>query len=349
MYDAGIEADEDGIVVLSREFSAAGRSIARLNHSVVPLSAVRSLAENLIDLHGQYAHQTILRRADQSGFLDATGSKKHRGLVDTAAAQYRELKEITARLQDFRDNRAALESEAELLKFRLNEMDGLISSSREYDTLKQDIKTLEHGQDLDEAVNSAYACVSSAVAGSTAMDAVARALHALRPLRGVSADLDAAVAQLEEADALLDTAARSLGALRNVFESNPARLDELQNRFFQIRELMKKTDCGTIHDLFHYREKSLQRLDSISLDEDSIKALEKQAGDMQVRAAATARKLSESRRRLAQKFSRDLKKELKQLAMPGANFRVDIVSREKGLLVSGENGDELYLSAETGP
>jgi len=213
---AGIESEEDGVIVLSREFTAAGRSTARINHNMVPLSAVKSLAEHIIDLHGQYAHQTILRQSNQSRFLDATGNKAHRALLDMMDKQYRELRELRARLQDFRDNAASLEKEADLLRFRINEIEELISDPRDYEKLQQEIRTLEHGQDLAEAVNTAYGRIISAASGDAAMEYLARALAALQPVRGVAEELDAVISQLEEADALLDNAGRTLGSLRGV-------------------------------------------------------------------------------------------------------------------------------------
>jgi DNA repair protein RecN (Recombination protein N) len=331
LEDAGISPDEDGTLILSREFTASGRSTARINHSMVPLSAVRAMAEEIIDLHGQYAHQAMLRLTDQSRFLDATGGAAHRALLQSMAAQHNELRELRARLQEFRDNAEALEKEADMLRFRIKEIGDLISDPEEFDKLRQEIKTLEHGQDLADAVNSAYARLRASESGPAAQDSLARARAALQPVAGVSPELDAVMAQIEEADALVDAAARSLGAMRGAFESNPQRLEELQDRMFQIKDLMKKTGSSSAAALLDFKAKSAERLKNISLDEDSITALEKQAADLEARAADTAAKLTKSRRTLADKFSKAIKSELKELAMPGAAFKAELQPFDAGL------------------
>ena len=330
LNDAGIPPEEDGNLALAREFTAAGRSTARINGRAAPLSALRAAAERLADLHGQYAHQTLLRTRDHAAFLDAAGPAAHTKRTAAMEHAFTNLRRERNRLRECTDNAEHMQEQAEMLRFRIREIDDLITDAAEYDELVSEIKTLDNAQEIAEAVHQAYEAVSANGPDTSALNRVAAAARALDQVAGMNPQLDNALVQLRDAEAVLDTAARDLGPLRHAFPSDPDRLDNLQDRLFQIRELMKKTSAEDIHGLLDWKQESQNKLDRMVLDQDGLAALKNQVSQLEKTAAAAAAELTESRRKLAADLAKKIKKELRELAMPGAVFDTAFEPHEDG-------------------
>lgn len=343
LRESGIEPEEDGSLSLSREFTAQKRSTTRINGSAAPLSLLKNLSERLVDLHGQYAHQTLLRSNDHSMFLDASGGAGHRKLLGQMSDCFQAMRRARARLNELRNNSDRLAAEADMLRFRVNEIDSLLSAPEDFEELKRDINALEHSRELAQAVNAAFDAISRSGSDSSALNRTAAALHAAAKVRGIEPTLDGALAQLDEADSLLDSAARTLGSLRGRFHDDPARLDDLQERLLQIKDILKKTNSATVEELFEYKRRSEERLDAISVDEAGMERLEKEAREFELKAADTAMKLTASRTKLAADFSKKMQRELKDLAMPGAVFEAASMPLNDGEKVLGAEGREMLL------
>jgi len=347
LQEAGIEPEEDGSLALCREFSTARPATARINNNAAPLSLLRNIAERLVDLHGQYSHQTLLRSSDHAVFLDSAGGPQHRKALETAADSFHRLRQARARLSELRNNSESIAREAELLRFRIDEIDGLIKAPEEYEALVTRLRTVEHSRELAAAAHEAYECISRSAEDSSALNTLAKAAHALARVQGIDPALDEVAARIEEADAVLDTAARALNPLLDMFSCDPEELEELQERDFRIKDTMKKAGCRNIAELFEYRLRSIERLAEISVDETGMEKIENEAAALEREAAAAARKLTESRKKISADFGKKMRAELKQLDIPGALFDASLVPFDSGEEVTGEGGKKFFLR-ETG-
>jgi len=102
---AGIENGEDCELIISREITESGRATARINACAVPASLLRRVGEHLADIHGQYAHQSLLRKSDHTEFLDLLAGEKHLSLAQKYAEKRKSLRALLAEKRALEDQR----------------------------------------------------------------------------------------------------------------------------------------------------------------------------------------------------------------------------------------------------
>jgi DNA repair protein RecN (Recombination protein N) len=351
LEEAGMNIEEDDTLVISREVYESGRSTARINARTAPASLLRRLGECIADLHGQYEHQTLLRKNDHTEFLDALGPEAHGDFCKKVSETHRRLQKLADEKKKLDSSQKQRDDERDLLLFRAGEIDAAVKSEQEFDELARDEKLLAHAAEIARAAGEACELIRRSGGEESAIDMISDALGTLRQLDGIEPRLDEARARIEEAETLLDEAARSLRSMAGETEADPARLKETQDRILEIRTLMKKNGCDSVTGLLEYRERAAARLAELDSRDTSSGALEKEIEKNRSELAVLAAKLTASRKKMAKHIEKQMKSELAALGMKGAAFEVEFRPNlsEDGLpRAAGAETAEFLFSANPG-
>ncbi len=138
--------DEDNDCLVRRVLSREGRSRCFINGRPVPLQQVQELGNLLLEIHGQHAHQSLLKRNQQRELLDAYGG--HLNLADKVATAFKYYRQCKTRLDELTSAAADRASRLDLLRFQVNELESLGLTTDELDSLNQDHKRLSHLEQL---------------------------------------------------------------------------------------------------------------------------------------------------------------------------------------------------------
>ena len=152
LADAGLSGDDD-VVLLRRTVDAAGRSRAFINGSPVTLAQLRELGERLVDIHGQHAHQSLLRPAAQLQLLDEHG--QHQALARAVAAAYAQLRSARQARIDAEAAAAGAATEREHLQWMAEELTELAPQAGEWERVSSEHKRLSHAAGLLEGAHEA--------------------------------------------------------------------------------------------------------------------------------------------------------------------------------------------------
>ncbi len=322
LYELGLEA-EDGLLILTREISHSGRSLARVNGQAVPISALQRIASTLIDLHGQSAHLTLLRVDQHVYYLDRfANTVTLREQVADAVARWRAIRREIASLE--RDERE-IERRVALLQFQVDEIAAARLQPGELDALERERRVLANAERLGLLANQVHA----ALAGEDGSDAPAvyellsGARRALDELIRLDPRLTDQAAALDESFFKLEDVAASVRAYQDDVAADPARLAAVEERLDVLARLRRKYGA-TVEDILAYHEEAAAELEQLVHREERVAELKQRDEELRAHTGQLAARLSLLRRAAATELARAMERELDALSMKRARFMVDI-------------------------
>lgn len=315
---------DDGVCLMRRLLDATGRSRGFINGRSATLQQMREVGERLLNIHGQHAHQSLLRADAQRELLD-----EYAGLHESAAAvatDYRDWQSKKARRIAMSENSQALAAERELLLFQQSELSGLAFNVADWSDLQAEYARLAHAASLLETAAFGLETLSEA---DTACLAQINALM-VRLREGVvhDASLHEPLRMLESAQAELQEAVYSLRHYQQRLDADPQQLAEKESRIQAIMDMARKyrVQPERLNEVLQHISARLAELGG-DADLEELAAQEKAA---QQRYQDSAQPLSRARRQAADKLSQQITAAMQKLAMQGGSFAVELLPMPEG-------------------
>lgn len=308
-------------VVLSRAVPTSGRSRAYVDGRMAPVSMLSEIGDELVDLHGQHVHQSLLRQAAQRDALD-TFAGADLGPVAEARG---ELSTIDARLSELGGDARELARTVDLLRFQVDEIDSAAIKAPDEDAqLAGEESLLAQIGLVREAVARAHEAlagsdVSQAGAGRGASDLLGLAvseLSAHEALAELAAPLRAAQADVEDV-------VRELRIKDERLEEDPARLEAVRQRLQLFSEMRRKYGPG-LGDVLEFAHSKRVHLAELEAAEDTREGLTARRSAAEAQLLAAERRLGDTRREAAPKLAAAVEAHLQELALRGARLEVRV-------------------------
>ena len=336
--------DFDGELVVRRVIGADGRSRAYVNGQVVPLQALRELAEFLIDIHGQQEFQHLVSRAAQRELLDERLSAP--GLKDTVAELFERYSTSRREYESLKSAAENRDARLDLLRYQVRELKTEVSSASQIEELFADQKRIAARSRLGEAARTALGA-SYESEGLSAHDLLGKAAAALRNVAEIDPVLGEAGKLLGEAAILTQEAAESLRRYLDDLDIDPARQDEIERRAAALEALARKHRIKVLELPEHLArlEQEVAALDNVQV---SLAALEKQVAETTREYRSAAQHLSDARRTAAQLLGVQVTQLMQTLGMAGGEFAVHVSRGEQEFSAHGSDEVEFQVSANPG-
>lgn len=314
---------EDGLLILKRAVSRAGRTKCWLNNSPVTLSVLRRVGDELLDMHGQHEHQSLLKVEKHLDLLDGFGGLL--GLSDEVAGLYERYGEIEKSLEKKRNRLAQLKEREELLRFQLKEIEEAKLSVGEDERLESERLILENAESLLSSTQEAYEILSGR--DGSVLESLGSVEKLLRQASEVDSSLRREVEALSSIGYRLDDLWRSLLSYQKNLEFEPERLEEVRGRVELIGTLKRKY-VDSIEGMLGRRDEIEAELKSLEEGEETTDALKAELGDIRKEISKKVADLSKLRREKALKLERKVLRELSDLGMGGAKFKASFELEE---------------------
>jgi DNA repair protein RecN (Recombination protein N) len=313
------ELGDDGLL-LRRTLDAQGKSRAWINGRPATLAQLAEAGAALVDLHGQHAHESLVRPEAQRALLDAFGG--FAALAREVAAAWRAWRDAVERRARCERDAAGLTAERELLTARQAELDALAATEAEWRELTAAQSRLAHAERLLEAAAQADAELTE---GETALDSRLAALaQRLRNVMAHDSSLADIVALLDEARIRADEAGRALRAYRDRLDLDPAELARIDDRLAAIHAVARKYRVAP-EALSALAAETSARLALLSEGAD-VEALARSEGQALAAYRALALQLGSKRRLAAMELGHRVTAAMKELAMSGGRFEVALTA-----------------------
>jgi DNA repair protein RecN (Recombination protein N) len=312
LEEAGFESQDQ--LLLRRSIDSQGKSRAWINGGPATATQLRELGEQLVDIHGQHAWQSLTRPDAVRDLLDAYAGVTTQRLLQLWQAW----RAAQKTLEEARSAQDSLQRERERLAWQIGEVDKLAPGEHEWDELNTDHGRLANAQGLMQAAQLALDALDGEEGGAASR--LSQALSALQEQEHVEPEFAGLAAVLASSLAQAEDAAHSLGAYLRKTDLDPARLAELDERmalWMSLSRRYKRTPAELPGLLASWKEE-LARLDAAA-DLAALEAAEKKAGDAYL---AEARSLSKARTKGAPQLAKAITLAMQGLGMQGGRFEV---------------------------
>jgi DNA repair protein RecN (Recombination protein N) len=332
---------DPGVCLLRRVLDAGGRSRGFINGRSATLQQMREAGEQLLDIHGQHAHQSLLRPGTQRALLDGYAGMSV--TADRVATLYQEWQTLHRRRISLTENAEAVAAERGLLQFQRNELEALGFDAAEWHLLQEDHSRLAHAASLLETAEFGIETLSES---DTACLAQLNAMMArLREGMTHDASLGDTLRMLESAQAELQEAVYALRHYLQRLDTDPQQLAEQEQRIQSVMDASRKYRVAP-EQLNEALQRIAARLDELGGDTD-LAELEQQEKSARQNYLAAAQKLTAARKKFAVKLAREITVALQTLAMPGGGFEVALLPLTEGN-ASGLENVEFQVAANPG-
>ncbi|MGA8863896.1 MAG: DNA repair protein RecN [Gallionella sp.] len=318
LREQDLEGDA-GVCLLRRVLDAGGRSRGFINGRSATLQQMRAAGDQLLDIHGQNTHQSLLRADAQRALLDGyAGMTAAAGQV---AALYQDWQALRRRRITLSENAEAVAAERELLQFQRTELEGLGFDASDWKAVQEDHARLAHAAGLLETAAFGIETLSEA---DNACLAQLNAL-ALRLRDGMAHDasLGETLQMLESAQAELQEAVYALRHYQQRMDTDPQRLHEQEQRIQTVMDTARKYRVAP-EQLGEALQRIMARLDELGGNAD-LAELAQQEESARQHYLSAAQKITAARKKAAGKLAREITESMQGLAMEGGSFEVSLV------------------------
>ena len=314
------DLDDEGDCFIRRTINADGRSKAYINGQVVNLKALQQLSKHLINIHGQHAHLDLLHPGKQCEFVDS--SLPSQALLLECRKQYSHWKRLTEELHHLTDGNEDNESEKQLLKYQINELEQANIIHIDYDELVQEhalasnmrkiIETSAH--QIDILYENENASIYSQINNVS---------HELELLADLAPEFTSVGEQIKEASIQIQEASRDLRHQIDQQEDDPEKLSLLDQQLSSIHELARKLHVEPSQLSDKYNQLTA-RLDLLENRNEKLSALQLDIAEAETLYRKQAELLHNERKQHALKLSRNITNTLKTLGLPDGKLNISV-------------------------
>ena len=316
--------DEGQTLLLKRTVESNGRSRAFINGSVATLTQLREAGDQLVDIHGQHAHQLLLKSGAQRELLD-----RHAGLLPLAsdvAQAHKTLSDSRRRLTQAENAGQDIERERERLEWQLEELTELSPQEGEWATIQSEHARLANGAKLIGGCQEAVQILSEA--DNSLESSLSKVSGNISALAEHDAALQAVSESLESAHIQLDEAIHGLNRYLQKIDLDPARLEQIEERMQALHGAAKKyrSDVDTLPQLL---QETADRLDALTASQN-IEALREKLKQEEVAYLKLAKQLSEKRNKAAIDLGNQVTNAMQDLSMAGGRLEIALSPLQEG-------------------
>lgn len=343
--DIGIECED--VLIIRRKMSVDGKNECRINGRVSTLSILKGLTELLVDIHGQHEHQSLLKSANHIKLLDDIGAAKIASVKQDVAKEHTRYVALKRELSRFGDE-SERERKLDILSFQIDEIEKADVKDGEEDELLQARKRIRNMEKIMSALSDAKNTLDGYDSSS-----VSASIKNSSNLLGTISSYDDTVAplidRLDDAKIEIKDIADTLSDMLERLDFDARSAEKIEERLEVVRNILHKYG-GNFDNLQKFYEDAKKEAVLLSGAAQTVEDLQVEIEKAKSGLQKSARKLTELRQEVANKFERDITRELKDLGMGGSTFKVDFVTTDDVDQISANGADtiEFLFSANVG-
>lgn len=312
------ENSADDQCILRRVITSTGKSRAWINGSPCNLKLMRELGEQLVDIHGQHEHQSLMKKTMQRSMLDEFAGNQP--LVKQVSQSYQAWKNISEKLDQLNNQHSDHQARLDLLRFQTQELDDLQLLENEITALDEEHSRLSNANELLDISNRSVSQLYDDDEYSI-YSAISDVLLKLEEGRQLDTHFKEPLEMLLNAQIQVQEAADILRRQQESIELDPKRLENINQRISSIHELSRKHQ--TIPEKLFDKWQSLHaQLNELNGDEYDLDALVEKLESSKKTYLDSAAKLSQSRIKSARILSKGVSQAMQELGMEGGKFEI---------------------------
>jgi DNA repair protein RecN (Recombination protein N) len=314
------DLDYEAVTILRREILPSGKSRAFVNDSPVTLDVMRTLGDQLVDVHSQHQTMQLADNDFQMKVLDALAENE--GNLSGYAEALQKLRNVSKELQKLEDFQANADKEHDYNSFLLEELEAAKLKEGMQEALEEEYEQLSNVEQIMENLSAGHQLLNDEQLG--VVGRLTELKRALQNLSDFGSDYKALNERIQSVLIETDDIATELERLKDTVEANPERLEVVNGQLQQLYDLQKKHHTDSVSELISIREELAQKVDAVANIESKIKAKRNEVASITETVDAWAKKISEGRKAVIPKLKERLQTNLVSLGMPSATFKIEL-------------------------
>ena len=335
-HDIDYDADD---TIIRRELTAAGKSRAFINDTPVPLTRMRELGEQLVDIHSQHQNLLLQKEDFQLNVVDiiAHDSKQ----LAAYQKEYQAFHQAKVQLENLKLEILKNRENEEFMRFQHKELEDAQLKEGELEQLEKEAETLSHSEDIKTALFEA----DNALNGddNSILDKLKTATSQLENIREVYPSMAEISDRMQSSYIELKDIAQEISSSVDNVDFDPNRLETINTRLDQLYTLQQKFRVESVADLIATRDHIADQLSIIDGGDEHVEALGKEVAALHEKAQKQAALLTAVRQKSAKTIEAEMKQRLVPLGIP--NVRFEIAFADKGLSSNGSDKVSFLFSA----
>ncbi|MES3628774.1 MAG: DNA repair protein RecN [Longimonas sp.] len=303
-------------IILRRQLTDYG-SRAFINDTPATLDVMRAVSAELIDLHGQHEHQSLLNVDTHLEMVDGFGGLG--GLIDQYRERHQKVSNLVRERTELAERKRELSQQRELYEFQIEEIDAVDPQSGEEEELKAERRVLENAEHLYASTSRLYDMLYTDE--HAVHDKIVVARNELQDLARIDSAFDEQLDEIKSAQIIISELASFLQDYNAHVEFDPDRLQNIRERIGELERLKRKYG-GTLEAVLKHRKEIGEKYALANDFSGALERLDEQIEEAQARLSDAAQRLSVKRREVAARVERAVERELSTLGMPDSQFEV---------------------------
>ncbi|WP_019616124.1 DNA repair protein RecN [Psychromonas ossibalaenae] len=329
--------------LLRRIITREGRSRAYINGTPVPLSQLKSLGQLLVNIHGQHAHQSLLKNDIQLAVIDEYAS--HHALLQKVKDTYQGWHFLNKQLKQQQFNQQEKQARKQLLEYQIVELDEFALSEDEFQVIEQEHKRLANSGSLLEACQVSLNQLTEGEE-TDSLSLLRKSVSLLESQMENDANLQSIVTSLQEAVIQIEEASYELRHFSDNLELDPEYFQQLETRMSEALALARKHQVQP-ESLYHHHQKLAKEYKQLNNSEAQIEQLSQDLQQAEQDYFKHAQKLSQSRLRYSKEISKKVTASIQKLNMQEGQFHVAL-SQGSSLSPLGIDSIEFQVATNAG-
>lgn len=345
LKEMDLPIEEDGSILISRKIQPS-RSVFKVNGESASARQVKSLAEFLLDIHGQHEHQSLLKKKKHMEILDGYAGGKLSILLEQYRQLYAEYGKKKKELEESMLDEESRLREAELAGFEIEEIQNAKIVIGEDEELEKDYRRMLHGRKILESVHMASEIVSSDRNGS-AGDLIGKALREMGSVSSYDEEVQNFVQQLAEIDDLLHGFHRDLTDYMESMEFSEEEFHDVENRLNVLNHLKAKYG-KSLEQVLVYLDRRCKEYETYQNYDQYLEQLRNALNESHKKLLQLGKEVSKIRKESALELSEKLRKALLDLNFMQVEFEVHVESNQDSFSADGMDDVEFLISLNPG-
>lgn len=340
LSELGFSAD-DKTVILSREISSDGGSVARINSRPSTVSALHDIGNLLINIHGQHDNQILLSPERHIDIIDSFGELESQ--IEDYRASFKNLQDISRKIKEINLSLDEKNKRIAYLSDIVDEIGDLELKEGEDIAIEEEFRFASNSEMISKSVSLSCSALTGDDSSSVS-DVLYDVIDRLSQFSDISEEISSLCERLNSAKIEIDDISSELSSFGNKIDVNPERLQYLSNRRDEIIKITRK--YGELPEVIKLYNSAAEELVMLSDSDEQTSALNEEKQRLLSEVTEKAKVLSKSREAAAKRFIIDVSKELEFLNMPGVTL--DFTHEKGKLTINGMDTMELLISANAG-
>ncbi len=341
MYEPESEKSEEGNIIISREISATGKNMCKINGRMVTVNELKEFMSNFIEIHGQNDNQNLLDNRKHITYLDNFSGEKLQKNKEKYEKLYEERNQIKQELKENFGDEKEKQRKLDLLQYQVNEIEEAKLKPEEETELEEKRKIMSNAEKISDNLNEADNLISE-----NSIDTISMAIRALEKIENIDEKYEKVSGSLKTIYYELQELSRDISSYTKDIYFDEEERNYIEERLNLIYSLKRKYG-NSIKEILKYSEETKKEIEHIENLEEYNNKLKNRQKEIENQMDKLAKEMNEIRKENAQNLSKQINQELIDLEMKNAKINIHIEYKDE-YYKTGKDVVTFYIATNIG-